>query len=306
MSGAAILAGLLARRPEPTTGGASTDPRPVIDDPIIMAMRPNGRRIATLRVGPARSYTTIQAAVDAASALQIAKRAEEGVTVWTPDYWVDIIVDPGEYGPGPVRAERFQAFYSAGGVKGDTVVMDGSLDTQGNIYWEGIDLIPVTPELYKYPIHHAGPGTSVFARSRLEHLGVGSNGYPTAFGMDGGYGPDTTVIYDCWLGPGGFNAHGSLGSGTYPGPEHFVLANSYMQGGGGFSSWDGGTVGSDEQWIVNSNVNDVGGSAAGGTHLGGTTVRSGSINPAGPVDYSSDWPVPIGCVSAYWRNYWGM
>lgn len=303
MSGsAAILAGLLARRPTPTPGGTATDPRPVIDDPIIMAMRPNGRSIATLRVGPTREYTTIQAAVDAGWALQQAKRAEEQ-SIWTPNYRVDILVDPGEY-TGTVRANAFQAFYSAGGVKGDTVVQDGSLDTQGHIYWEGIDLIPITPELHKYPLHHAGPGTSVFARTRMEHLGVGSHGYPTAFGMDGGYGPDTTVIYDCWLGPGGLNAHGGPASGTYPGPEHFILANSYMGGGGGFDSW--GTTGSDEQWIVNSNVQDIGGAAPGGTHIGGTTNRSGTVNVTGPVDNESDWPIPVGCVSAYWRNYWGM
>ena len=306
MSGAAILAGLLAAKPAPEPGGgAATDPRPFIDDPSIMAMRPSGRSIATLRVGPTRQYTNIQAAVDAAVLLQQARMDAENVNDLTPNFRVDVLVDPGEYPQLALRAENTMGFYSAGGVKGDTVIMDGSLDTQGSIYWEGIDLIPITPALHKYPVHHAALATSIFVRSRMEHLGEGSHGWPTAFGMDGGYNPATTVLYDCWLGPGSLNCHGSLASGTYDGPEHFILANSYMESSGGFDSWDDG-VGSDEQWIVNSNVGGIVGEAAGGTHIGGTVNRSGIVNVNGPVDYATDWPVPVGGLSAYWRNYWGM
>jgi hypothetical protein len=290
------------------------DQRPEIADPIIQAIRPAGRLIGTLRVGPSRAYSTISAAVTAAAALQTATRTAEGAPFITPNYRVDILVDAGTYteiiGPGP-----FLAFYAADPdgprpLLTYTLPASGSLGTgvlidPDQVYWEGIDIElnrPVGSTAWpKYPIHHAGIRTSIIARCALRHQTVGGGGSHTPIGMDG-YAGGTTLLYDVDLTTGPTNMHGDATGGPAAEPQTMIYVNCTSPSSINYTGMVTGAP--DHVWVVNCTAATI--VAAYSTlHVSGST---GTVSLSGGATQDTDaaWPVPTGGLSAADRAYYGM
>ena len=302
-----------------TTGGVvtpppPTDPRPATDDPILAALRPNGRSIGTITVGPTGDYATIGAGRDAALTLQAASLASEGRTVPTPNDRVDILVEPGIYDevlwiPGgkwfafyaadPTQTTRLEHHNAAGVSTGDL----GTLATNGAIYWEGIDVslekvAGQESNWPKYPIHHVGDRTSIFAACTLNAYSASAVAL-TPIGMDGVNG-GTTLLYDVALGTGATNMHGSLDNSAAT-AETMIYVNCTSPSTINFQ----GMVASDgDLWVVDCTAATI--SANNATlHVSGST---GTVTLAGSAtqDTNAAWPVPTGGLSAADRAYYGM
>lgn len=295
---------------------SGTPPAPVAllpepRDATIASMRATTRKLALLRVGADREYATIAGAMLAARAIQNAKAVEEGrsILALTPDYWVDILIDPGTY-PECVPFQQFTSTYSASGIWGDVVVTGvvggdlGTLATGGTFYAEGlrVEMPPgVGTADPKYPVHHGSYGTSVFVGcsfygDRFNGSGGGGIG---ADGGAGGFG----VMYECLFDQspsvgGALNLHGP----AIDEPITWVFVNCTSDTLAGYNPYS--TDFADEMWLV-------GGDWPGVIIAGTTTVlhvdpsgEYGNIDTAGPTDTDTDWPVPTGCLSDYWRNYY--
>ncbi|MGN8689478.1 hypothetical protein ACTND8_06185 [Atopobiaceae bacterium HCP3S3_F7] len=295
----ALLAGRHATQPgEPQPA----DPRPVVDDPIVMAMRPDSRAIATLHVGPTREHATLTSAVAAAKQIQAARKTAEGAPFLTPDYRVDIIMDPGHYDePGPITPiGPFIGVYAADVQKGTTSINREIVPHQF-VYWEGVDIHTGAYMVDgKYCIHASNQrGTLVFARMSLTKVDPANpDTQLVTYGHDGGdWG--FTVLYDATM-TGGTNAHG-WDFDVHP--QTFCMIDVH---GKGNAAW-GGRNTPDHFWLIDSSCDVVDTKALGGVHINGTDVRSGTISLNGsPLDDRRDWPIPYGGLSPWARAHYGL
>lgn len=287
--------------------GAPLDQRPPTEDALLVSLRPNGRSIGTLTVGPGKQYANIKDANTAAKALQTTTLAAEGQSNLTPNYRVDVLVDPGTY-VGEVVAGRFVAFYAAGPGAllkqnpGATTPELGVLTTNGDTYWEGINITqddePDTNRP-KYPIHAVNRGTSIYANCTLTN---NESEVTTPFGMDG-YDGGTTLLYGVTMGPGGTNAHGWDNTRV---PQTMIYVDCTTPSTVGWNALNNVAV--DELWVVDSSVRGVvlAGNAS-KAHVSGTTLGDlGFSGPAGSLDADTAWPVPVGGLSAADRAFYGM
>lgn len=320
------LVGLLANRQggpsvpigggdDPPPPGSAVDPRPIVDDPILMSMRPDGQRVALLRVGPAREYSTIEAALARGSEIQTAARLANNGSL-TRDMRVDIVIDPGEYSPAAryVSLSHHVGLYAADGGHG-TVLIHGGLEMSGG--WnhvEGIHWLP-PDSTSKYPHHHAAIGVSVFARSIYTALARGAGGGLTPIGMDGNSGGET-YWYDCDLAPAGqyTNTHGHAGN-----IDPLVTAwircrfpSGGLQYANGVPDDDPDHPGnSDTLWAVDCEAGWIGVEGKGALYYGDRNTLTGGTPPGvayrqTPTEVRSDWPVPIGGLSTAWRARLGL
>lgn len=289
---------------------------PPTSDPIVAQIRPNGRSIAELTVAPSGAdYTTIKAAATAAGVLQAARMAAEGTARITPNYRVDIIVEPGTY-IGEVTSPQFVAYYG-NGARGSVILnqdvnaalpLVGVLATAGNIYWENIDIVELLETPYvqvggvdypKYPVHGINRGTSVFVGCTLEHKRAAG----TPYGSDGVNG-GTTLFYDVDMLPGNTNLHGEAAT-RVPQTAMYVDCTS-----AGTVNWNAlNNIAVDHLWVVGGNVYGVSlAGTASRLHLDPATVvgAGGITKPTGSQDADTNWPIPIGGLSATDRAYYGM
>lgn len=299
------LLALLAATSGEAMGGGTVDPLPATADATLRAIRPNGRRIGLLTVGAGKDYANIKDANAAAKALQTTRLAAEGASNLTPNYRVDVVVDPGTY-VGEVVSGRFVAFYA----NGSGVLLKqnptgtpalGVLETTGDTYWEGINITQDDePDAFrpKYPIHAQGKGTSIYANCTLTN---NESDVTTAFGMDG-YDGGTTLLYKVTMGPGGTNSHGAVGTRV---PQTTMYVDCVTPG----VNWNAmNDIAADHLWVVGGIVNIVSMAGVASTmHLDPATVVSGSSTPvSGSKDARTDWPVPVGGLSASDRALYGM
>lgn len=290
------------------TPGTPLDQRPATDDTLLQSIRPNGRSIATLTVGPGKQYANIKDANTAAKTLQTARLAAEGQATLTPNYRVDVLVDPGTY-VGEVVAGRFVAFYATGPgalLKQNAAATTpelGVLTTNGDTYWEGINITqddePDTNRP-KYPIHAVNRGTSIYANCTL------TNNEPdvtTPFGMDG-YDGGTTLLYGVTMGPGGTNAHGWENTRI---PQTMMYVKCASPSTVGWNALNNIAV--DQLWVVESNVRGV---VLAGTSSVAHIAPSNTLGDLGvslngaSQDVNAAWPVPTGGLSAADRAFYGM
>ena len=312
-----LLALLAAQGNTPVTPPAGTDPRPVVADATLNAIRPNGRRIGLLRVGPGKDYATISAAVSAANTIQVAKRDAEGLSSLTPNHRVDIIIDAGTYTETLGLPSPYLAFYAANGLKdgftvqqaGPSATLTGTLITNDSMYWEGGRILRAvqdntTSNWPKHPVHHAGHvrgSTAIFARCTLDNQDPASSGGASAYGSDGGTN-GYVLLYDCTLTPGGTNAHGAASTTT--GHQTFAVVACTVGSGANWAAMN--NIAPDELWVKDSAI--AGGvtvsGAASKLHLSGSTVGGAVTAPT--QDTRSDWPVPVGGLSPHERAHFGM
>lgn len=308
------------------SGGARTpvepeaDPRPVVDDPVVMQMRPDGRRIGLLRVGPGREHTTIHDAITAAYGIQAAKMQAEGVQTITPNYRVDVLVDPGLYADDWVPGQGTGVHVMAADGKRSSATLrypatftglptDASRGwSPGNLcWWEGIDVQTVPssdPAVLgpKYPCHGelamiAGFfATCIISRCKLipksNEPGIGTNGGDGAM----------IVLHDVDV-QGGTNQHGWPDDKMVE-PMTAVYSKCISNIGLGYGALS--DTRPDQVWIVDCTAPNLGsGGAAVRTHV----ARSTSTNPvgvSGTLDNRADWPVPVGGLSPAARAQYGM
>ena len=307
-----------------------SDPRPVVDDPLVMAMRPSGRRVGLVRTAldGGGDFTSLADAIAYGQSLQAAALAESGLATLTPNFRVDHLVDPGVHTPdgsgwdGSIPA--FMGFYATDPTPGSTRVEWGL--EGGGFYWEGIDVTAIDPTADptafdpKYPFHlHAGRSTTIITRCTLTNARLHGGGGDTPIGMDGLNGA-TLVMHDVALATGAYtNLHGELGT---PAPSwepmDVVFSRCRFATGSLYHStlYDPDQT---EMWVVGCTADTAGlkgdrsvlhldpatvlarttGSYAGHTKLDGSAAT-------GLTDSRTDWPVPTGGLSARDRAYYGM
>lgn len=310
-----LLALLAASAGGPATPPAATDPRPAAPDATVAAMRPSGRCIATLRVGPTRTHATIGAALTAAQAAQAAQLATEGQVTATPNHRVDILVDPGTYSE-VIVTPAWVALYAVDPTPGATILTHtnpaglstsdlGTLATAGALYWEGIDIHlnkPAGEEANwpKYPVHHVSSRTAIFARTKFRTrtttgaIGAGL----TTFGTDGA-GGSTTILYRCDFDGGGTNNHGAATNTT---PQTWAYIDCTATHGVNYNAMSSIA---DEVWITGGSVGSVTVAGA-GTVTHRDPASGATLTTTGTQDARTDWPIPTGGLSATDRAHYGM
>lgn len=296
----------LLATPTAPTPAASTDPRPVIADPVVMQMRPNSRCIATLHVGPGREYPTLLSTTAAVAEIQEQRRRAEGTPYLTPDYRVDILVDPGVYEDDWIETQRFLAVYAADGQRGSVILRgpDARWDPEGVSYMEGVTIETTTPTdgTYgsKYPVHLGAKQTHIFTRGSLianNTAALGSGSSIGTDGQDGGF----VVLHDMTL-VGSTNQHGwELAKMTVP----MTLVYSKVDCNGAIGYGALSDERADEVWFVDCSAQHIGTSGAQViSHIARTTYVATGFE--GVTDTRDDWPIPIGGLSARDRAHYGM
>lgn len=311
MSGV-LLALLAASGDWAPPGGGGTPPGedaslPAVDDPLVMAMRPDGERLALMQVGPGRTYTTIAAALAAVASIHTGL-----VTPPTRDQRIDIVIDPGIY-PEPTLngawgGRNHVAMYAADGERSSVTIQAGPDHAAGWSYYEGIILDPASnPTVHagaKYGSHHHGSGTSVYARCTINGNPRNPIGTGWPIGMDG-YPNGFTVLYDCDLtcdpDDGRTNMH-SAGS-TTPTRETMVYVNCrFPDGGLEFDPM--GSPAAHELWVVDCTAKWAGiGAGSASTFYGSGNTFTGTGTWGSyrktPDVTSANWPIPYGGISPY-------
>lgn len=316
MSLLAILAGgRTAAAPAASTPppGTAVDPDalPTPADTMTAQLRPTGRSIGTLRVGPTRAYKTLPEAAAKAKNIQSATMATEGATTLTPNYRVDIIVDPGVYDQGMqgLVIPEFTAWYAADTTPHSTTVVDG-LNQGANVYWEGVDIERRINGLWepKYAFHFQVGGTTILANCRLTNSDPASGGAGTWAGMDGSnngallfYNVDGVVGTPTLT--QGTNLHGAA-TNTAPNTVMYVDCTS-----NGALAWsDLGSGQASQVWIVGTSAQGIVADSyapSATIHLApSSVVTANSWN--GALDTRADWPIPVGGLSPYWRAQLGL
>lgn len=291
---------------------------PVVDDPIVNQMRPDpkyGVAQALIAHDGTGDFTTFSEAFESADDLRAIAMAAGGVSTSNARYRVDFFVKPGVYDDHPTIAAPINAaFYALDPTPGSTTLNWGiSTGQPGNnsLYWEGININnPATTYDPKYPIHHANLGTTIFTRCTLWNNGKGTGGGATGIGMDGN-DHGTLVLHDVTIRDGGTNLHG-WPSPQKSHPETVVLSKVRADGAIGYGA-SNDTV-ADEVWFSGCQAPElIAGGAASRMHVSGCTadrvrhVRNDDQNSDfGITDTRSDWPVPVGGLSAYDRQKWGL
>ncbi|MBS0231733.1 MAG: hypothetical protein JSS52_11330 [Proteobacteria bacterium] len=305
------------------TASAVEDPRPTVDDMLVMSMRPEGRRVAVIRIAGdgTGDYTTFKAAVAAGAAAQSAALTAAGLTAGqvTPNFRVDYLVGPGVYTSAPGDwsgvIHPFAAFYATDTTPGATVLRWG-VEPDGGLYWEGIDIVNVDNAGAfdpKYPIHLHADATSIITRCTLTNEAASSGGYPTPLGVDGDRRA-TLVVHDVTMTTGVYtNIHGPTGTLT---PGMVTVFSDCTFTGGDLHWWALDDTDPSEMWAVGSTAHGV-------KMLGAATVlhsdpgntlavapvhvaTGGGALTTGTTDTRTDWPVPVGALSAGDRARYGM
>lgn len=301
--------GAPAWEPPSTDGpppGTVVDGLPALDDPVAASMRPTGARLKLYTVGPTgRDFTTIVEAVTAGSNLRSAVGA-------TRDTRVDILIDPGTYpetaAAGVINIPAHMALYAADGGRRSVTVLAG-IECPGWAHQEGIVYDARTSTTAKYGLHHVGNGVSVFSRGNF-YNSAATIGSGWAAGMDGvGYGH--TVMYDMHLtGPDvntRTNMHSAISGGADP--ETMIYVNCVTNGGLEFNPMD--STPAHELWAINCQAAWVGlGGGTGAKFYGSGNTMSDTTKWAAfrkTLDATrTDWPVPVGGLTSYWRTALGL
>lgn len=298
---------------------APVDLRPTISDPVVMAMRPQGRRLAQITVSktnPDADYSTIHEANAAAMAIRNAQVGRDRAPRRTWNHQVDIIIDPGVYEDDYIRDFDSIAFYAADGgyssvkIKAPTgrdAVAATAFEPHGFVYAEGISIETRTMDDgqagYKYPLHLGQIKVFVWTRGSLLAHDPNALGSGAAIGTDGGSNA-TIVLHDVHL-DGGANQHG-WDATAMPDPLDIVYSHVTQTGpfdaGLGYAALT--DLRADRFWAANSKaVRGIG--AAGAMvvkHVYNCDPGTGTINA---TDNRSDWPIPYGGYSDYYRNTYG-
>lgn len=308
------------------TKAVRPDMRPAITDPVVMAMRPQGRMLAQLYVSntnPDADFATIHEAVAAAQVIRNNKVDSDGAPWRTWNHRVDVVIDPGVYEDDYITDFDCIAYYASDGghssvkIKAPTDRRTAGMsvfEPHGFTYAEGIS-IETRPmddgqPGYKYPLHLGMLKVFVFTRGELIANDPNAGGSWTAIGTDGGNNA-VDVLHDVIL-TGSTNQHGWEDEGmTYP--MHTVYSK-VSQTGGGLGYGAGSDIRQDHLWVTNStttgNIQLSG--EAGLLHVAGTTavqvlhLRDNGSSVGGATDNRSDWPIPYGGYSDYYRNTYGL
>lgn len=306
-------------------GGAAPTPTPrpllvppTVNDPIVNQMRPDpkyGVAQALIARDGTGDFTTFADAFAHADDLRFLAMALGGASTSSARYRVDYFVKPGFYdetidADAPINV----AFYALDPTPGSTTLNWGiTTGRPGNdsLYWEGIDIN--NPTRYfnpKYPVHHTNYGTTIFTRCTFNNNSNGAGGGKTGIGMDGAdYG--TLVLHDVIItAGGGTNLHGwAPPAKSYP--ETVVLSKVRADDTIGYGA-NGGTT-ADEIWLSECVAPslEVGGEATimhvskcQAENVSHTVGGRGAANLG--IDTRSDWPVPVGGLSAYDRQRVGL
>lgn len=271
--------------PLPGSGGV-----PAPWDAEVLALRPPlTDRI--VRVGPERTFTTIQAGVVAARAQHDAAKSAGA------DEWVTVLIDPGIYPDeqGRIDNPSLTAFISASGQPHSVTVLAG-WGAFAPLYIEGIDADARVSPVTKYGMHLtnwdsicviAGGGLSGSASD------IGS-GWP--MGTDGGPGGYCLLYETVLTGVGRTNNHGPINpsgmAADMPGYEQVYVRTRFEAGGVQFQ--DASPLPS-ALWTIDCTAQWAGISAQNGSwYESGSTWTStapGAYQAAQPLP-ASDWPRP--------------
>ena len=318
MSLLSLLATAATAAPDVGPPPGSSDVRPVLDDPVAQSMRPMRPATATIRVGAGREYSTLSQGLARAELLRDSSLLAAGIPSnwWANttvpavmlqllDHRVDVIVDPGAYDEDhlfELGIPGLVAVYAADGQPGSVRINQG-LATGGWTYVEGLSITPPKVGGSKYAVHHTNTGTSIFSRCGFDTRGrTGGMGGDTPFGMDGAapYGREAeTIFYECvFQGGTSTNLHGSETGGD---PD--IIAYIKCSYAGGNLQYSGGTNLA-TVWGVDCTAGSINGYGDyTTTHLSGCILET----PSTTVDTDrSDWPVPVGGLSPYWRAQLGL
>lgn len=303
------LLAIMSAEPPPDFLVEPVDPRPAPADATIASIRPIGRAIGTLTVGPDGDHATIGAAITAAQALQSSRAIAEGVPFLPndghPDFRVDIVIAAGTY-PEAVTTSRDIALYGDGEVIVTGVALAlGCLISNGGEYVEGItfrrDVISgvASGDLPKYPQHHAVNTTrqSIFADCTFHTQVEGGGGGWTGIGMDGNSG-GRALWYGCTLSSAnattGVNLHGHAGT-TAPG-VYMLIGMQAPTAPLGYNSLHASQA--DELWVVGGTCTGITTAGAGTVLHYDPTSTTGTVTASGPSDTNTNWPVPTGGINA--------
>ena len=277
--------------PEPLPAPVDYAHRPEPYDRFIAKLRPTLEVAKVFRVGPNRTYSTISAAVSAATRFQQA----------FPDVpWCDVVIDPGDYraGESPCHSIQNIGFYSSSG-EPNSVIWHAGLDyARLSFYLEGIFLDARQASGPKYSIHAGGGATAVLVGSTLTYSASGI--YPVGTdGASGGY----FGFYDCDLigrdDTAFTNQHQSLDAATAPFVQVFVKTRFP----GGMFRFHGMNWGqADELWVIDSSgraATLVGTDNPDAVFAVSGSVFSGSgVAPVKEAVDRRDWPLPQWKVGA--------
>jgi hypothetical protein len=274
-------------------------------------MRPNVAPVATILVGPSRTYHDLWAAVPSGNNLRSARIAADGVTGTAashPRYRVTYLLDPGTYTTptGDIGLVINEAnVYAVDPTPGSTVIHAG-LSQCNNLYWEGVDIIRTVNGLWdpKYAAHLQLSGTTIFANCRMENDDPLSGGGGTWAGMDGG--DHLHLTFYGVTGVVGNPASGTNLHGPTTVPVDLCFINVTDNGG---LKWVMNGWQLTNMWVKDTTTPLIFSPAETLAtkpilHLSGSTVTTNQWD--GTIDSDANWPVPLGGFSPYWRTQIGL
>lgn len=302
----------------PDGGGGDPDPTgwPTTTDPVVLAMRPTGRLVAS---GTATDTATRDALASSLAAAVDAD-AQAGFLYWDgigPDYRTELFVQPGTYAGGGNSSWRAIVGTDTNQrtVLASSVANGGVIHSFGSHYMENLHLTAQTNgsnTAPKYPWHITGGEMNIAANctfdlSQIEPDTVtGGEGIAGWVGADGDAGM-TIVFYGCHFEPGPLmntlNLHGPA-TGDLRLPMTTIFVNCTGLNGveiycpGGVATAGGGS----RLYVINTPVAGLG--ADTGCHVYTNSAAPAMTANAGTIHRDvTTWPIPDGGLSDLWSDY---
>ena len=282
--------------PPPGEPGTPIGP-PEVDDPLVMAMRPDVTPVAraVVQLDGSGHFTSLADAVDWLDGRQAILAVGAPIS---PAHRVEILLGPGDHASMP-QPPKWCSVIALDPTPNSTRLMQG-IETNHGLYMEGVDITNLGPTPSKYAVHLYNKNTNIFTRCTWESSSEG--GGNTTIGMDGDNG-GTVVMHDVVMVGGGTNLHGWASLSV---PQDIVFSQVIAPTMVGYGDDSG--VG-DDVWMVGCDVPSV--QVAGPNSrlhfdqaLNPGVVVSGSSTAQ--LDARSDWPVPTGGLSARDRTEFGL
>lgn len=301
-------------------GGTDPDPPPAVGwptttDPVLLAMRPTGRVVASGTVAnTAARDTESERQVNA-----ILSEARTGYGYWDyggPDYRTAIFMQPGTYtgggqyewrslvGTNPANRTVMEARNNSGGV----------VHSFSSLYMENLRLVPLTTvdnSAPKYPWHITGGRMCIAANCAFDLSQIESDTIEGGSGIAGWIGADgdsgmTIILYKCDFIPGPkantLNIHDG-GPPEHPMTLVFVdctgLDNLGLVCPGGAST-DGQK---NRLYVINTPCASLW--ADGNGEVFTNSAAPAATGSTGTITRGvTAWPVPAGGLSELWEDYY--
>lgn len=304
--------------PLPGDGGGDPDPTgwPTTADPVLLAMRPAGRTVASGTATDAATFDSL--AVSTAEA--VTAEGQGAYLAWNyggPDYRTTVFMEPGSTYPGG-GAYDWRAL--VGTDPAERSVMEkrdnsgGVVHSFGSIYMENLHLAPQTTvanSAPKYPWHITGGKMCIAANCAFDLSQIESDTIEGGEGIAGWVGADgdsgmTIVLYKCDFIPGvkanTLNIHDG-------GPPDHPMTLIFVDCTGlddvelvcpGSASGDGQK---NRMYVIDTACASLSADGDGEIWTNGAAPAAGGSS--GTIHRGvTDWPIPEGGLSEFWQDHY--